>query len=370
MILRPSMAVLALALFMSSAMAQTAIEQRRVPTQPPGKAGSGLGGVQPPSGTSPAPAFAQQPARPAQGVSQPAAAAQPGQAGQPGQPAQRAVVPMSESVYRQAVQQSEGVYPQMDRAGAGGQIQDAWNVAEKREGVYVTRLCTDCVYKVRTREMMTTTLVLPDDAVITTHDLGDPTGFMVQVRGANKVAVRPSAYGMDTNLNVYTKSGAVYPFYIRSESFNSIFVPDLIVKIVGQEKPAAIEGAGGGESPAATGSKPGGKLTAPAKGNRDFVRNVPMDLSKFHGWHDYDLSGDSELKPEVIWRDDFFTYIQYGQKWDGMELSTAYATIDDIDELVNTHVEGTIFVIESVTPHITLKNGKKFLCIQYTGDKP
>lgn len=293
------------------------------------------------------------------------------------------VVPMSDDVHKQAIYQTEGVYPEMDRsgAGAGGQIQDAWNISEMRDGVYTTRLCEDCVYKVRTREFMITTLVLPPDAVIASADLGDATGFKVQVKSSNMLAIRPTAYGLDTNLNVYTKSGALYPFYIRSESFNSIHVPDLIVKILGNEKPKDIEGLAidGGDDAVegagkATTRKKGDKtanalhdLANPKPGKGDFVRNVPFDPDKLRGWADYSLRGSEELKPEIVYRDDFFTYIRYGEKWDGMELSTAYVTIDGVDELVNTRVQGSTFIVESVNPLITLKNGKRFLCLQYKG---
>ncbi len=303
------------------------------------------------------------------------------QAGKPPPPAPPSqspstpMVPLSDSAHRQAINQSEGVFPEMDRA-AGGQIQEAWNISEARDGIYVTRLCDNCVYKVRTRELMTTTLVLPEDTQVATIDLGDPIGFRSQVRSANMIAVRPSAYGLDTNLNVYTKSGRVYPFYIRSESFNSIHVPDLLVKILGRETPEVITG----EVVAAKAPpvKPGNPVIAasvdalsnpgPAKG--DFVRTVPFDPAKLHGWKDYKLWGDDELAPEVIFRDDFFTYIRYGKKWDGMELSTAYVTNDGIDELVNSRVSGSTFIVESVRPLITLKNGKKFLCVQYKGETP
>lgn len=283
-----------------------------------------------------------------------------------------AKVPMSADMRQQAELQSEGVFLDMVRPGAGGQIQDAWNGAKDHDGVHVERLCEDCVYKVRTREFMTTTLILPEDAVIASADAGDTVGFTVKVKGTNKLAVRPTSWGQDTNLNVYTKSGAVYPFYIRSETVNSMYIPDLVVRIVGQEKPAGIEVVA--SSTPTNDKEKATTQTKPEKGKKagkgDFVRHVPADPSKFHGWGDYKLWGDDTLKPETVWRDDFFTYIRYGAKWDGMELSAGYVTIDGVDELVNSHVEGSVFVIESVSPLITLKNGKKYLCIQYTGATP
>ena len=359
--------VLALALLLSSsliapALAQTAIGGNRngVPMSPPGKA------------------------------------AQQGNSGnQGGQAPQNipASPPMPASAVFQAVDQSEGIFPQMARAGAGGQIQESWNVSEPREGVYAVRMCDDCVYKVRVREFMTTTIMLPPDAVIAAADLGDTTGFQATVKFSNMVAVRPATYGVDTNLNVYTKSGKVYPFYLRAESFNSINVPDLMVRVLGRETPDAIAGAvpmnaaaPGAAPEAQAGGTPGAAkptdkvaaaiadLTNPRPPAGDFVRNVPFDPSKLHGWSDYKLWGDGDaekdLKPVMVYRDDFFTYLQYGRKFDPLDLPSAFIVRDGIDELVNSRVQGNTFIIESVSRVISLKNGKSFMCVEYTGENP
>ena len=315
-----------------------------------------------------------------------------------------AELPVSQGVIKQATAQIDGNFPAMKRAEVGGQIQDAWNDAKPRDAVQTFRLCEDCVYKIRTREFMTTTLVLPADAQIASADLGDGAGFQVKQKAANMLAVRPVSYGLDTNLNVYTQSGRVYPFYLRAESFNSKNIPDVLVKIIGSETPpkietleieggpvtagaASIDGAGKDAEPK-DGKKPPkeGKgadkiasavdaLTHPKSDSGDFVRSVPFDPSKLHGWNDYRLwgGGDSakELKPIVVYRDDFFTYLQYGKKFDTLEdLPTAYVVKDGIDELVNTRVQGNTFIIENLASLITLKDGKSFLCIQYVGENP
>lgn len=329
-----------------------------------------------------------------------APAAQPAAQNQQAAVSSAAAMPVSKGVIKQAEQQLDGNFPAMARAGVGGQIQDAWNESAPRDGVHTFRLCDDCVYKVRVREFMATTIVLPEDAQIVTADLGDPTGFQVKVKASNMIAVRPASYGMDTNLNVYSKSGAVYPFYLRAESFNSKNVPDVLVKIEGRETPAKIQGTaadigkagdegsagddkrqGEGEKPKdgkpGASGKPADKaaaavdaLTNPKAKEGDFVRSIPFDPSKLHGWKDYKLWGDDSLRPETVFRDDEFTYIQYGDKWNGLELPTAYVVIDGIDELVNSRVQGSTFIVESVSPLISLKSGKKFLCVQYNGEKP
>jgi ComB9 competence protein len=52
-----------------------------------------------------------------------------------------------------------------------------------------------------------------------------------------------------------------------------------------------------------------------------------------------------------------------------VELPTAYVVVDGIDELVNTRVQGTTFIVESTHRLITLKSGQSFMCIQYKGGK-
>lgn len=293
----------------------------------------------------------------------------------PIKPADPAAPPPSKRAVKQALRETEGDYPQMDRPAAGGQIQPAWDVSDHHSGVYPVKLCTDCVYKVRLREFMVTTLVLPDDAVIAgSPDLGDAAGFEVVQKSLNKIAVRPKMAGVDTNLNVYTRSGRVYPFYLRSESYNSVNVPDILVKVTGLETPPPLvavvdEKVDDGKKKSRPAKAIESLTNAPAAPT-DFVRNIPFDPSKLHGWDSYKLWGDSDLKPETVFRDDQFTYIQYGDSWDSKELPTAYVVVDGVDELVNTRVQGNTFIVEAVTGLISLKSGKKFLCVQYTGEKP
>ena len=298
--------------------------------------------------------------------------------------AARADLPVSKEVIEQAREQIDGEFPPMLRSSVGGQLQQVWDDTDPDEGVTVLRWCADCVYKVRTREFMITTVILPPEVQVASADLGDSAGFQVKMKGPNMLAVRPTAYGVDTNLNITTKSGAVYPFYLRAEAFNSKNVPDLVVKILGREPLPPIEGAQAiGADPAAAlqgddkGKEAGDKVAAavdalkpPADAGGDFVRTIKFDPSKLHGWNDYKLWGEEDLKPEVVFRDDIFTYLQYGKKFDSVELPTAYVVRDGIDELVNTRVEGTTYIIESTADLITLKNGKTYLCIQYTGETP
>ncbi|WP_068317870.1 TrbG/VirB9 family P-type conjugative transfer protein [Polycladidibacter hongkongensis] len=275
---------------------------------------------------------------------------------------------VTKDMLQQAAQQRQGNYGNMVRpTAAGGQIQSAWDKAGSKGGIHSQVECGECIYKVRLREFMVTAIQLPADVVVTDADLGDGSRFEVQKRSANTLVVKPLGSGVDTSLQVYTKSGEVFSFYLRAEGFNSRKVPDLSFKITRKRKP---QGAHVNFSSSAT-PLPMTGFGAPAKpvsGPKDFVKNAKYDPARLRGWGDYKLWGSKELKPENVFRDDYFTYIQFGDKWTDIELPTAYVVVDGIDELVNTRVSGTTYIIESTHKLITLKSGQSFMCIQYKGE--
>ncbi|WP_349600757.1 TrbG/VirB9 family P-type conjugative transfer protein [Thalassospira sp. NFXS8] len=474
-------------------------------------------------------------------------------------------MPVPDSVVKQAKDQAEGRFGPMVRPRTSGQIQDAWDYAEKSDGVYVTDVCETCTYRVRTREYLVTLIELPAGEEINRIDVGDPRSWSVNKRDERRIAIRPASYGYDTSMIVYGGSGHVYPFYLRAEGVNSINMPDLLVRLKGsvttkddmtvamirpqqrmrygsgiqrtalqneagiilpdpvtgqyhdiQEIPLDAEGnpiqltgpdgtplkgayqarvtgyyqgrpiienvptgthgttrpdlvagrfdsegnliaplsydgsmpvytdengqimagqaAPGNEtadettgragndktgsnitisrtrngivtSADRTGSNQSGKSgttsetpggaasgataksetanannkelaaavhdlgdTDPGTPKDDFIADAGFDPNKLRGWGDYDLWGDDELRPVTVFRDDYFTYIRFGDRWKDLELPTAYVVVDGVDELVNTRIQGHTYIIESTQRLISLKSGKKFLCIEYEGD--
>lgn len=325
----------------------------------------------------------------------PRAAAAPGAAA-PDAPGALDGLPMPDGAVEQADRQREGDFGPMLRPGLpGGQIQEAFSYSESSAGVHDFLRCDGCVYKVRTRELMITTLVLPEP--VATVDLGDPAGFAAQLRGETMVALRPHGAGLDTSVTVHGSDGGLYAFYVRSEGFNSRNVPDLVVRVRDPSQFAGLDTAGPGGEDAVddreTGAPAGGRgsgggvgnagddglsplaaragreLLAGGGGEGDFVETVAFDPGKLHGWSDYRLWGDDELAPEVVFRDDRFTYLQYGPRWAGLDLPTAYVVVDDVDELVNTRVRGRTYIVESTARLISLKSGARFLCIEYAPDE-
>lgn len=284
------------------------------------------------------------------------------------QAAAQAALGLDAIAEEQARLQASGDFGVMQRnVSIGGQIQSAWSYKTKGQGVHIEELCDTCVYKVRLREYMTTAIVLPERMEIESVDLGDTNRFDAKRRTKNILVVKPLGSGVDSSMKVYTKEGQVLSFYLRSESVRSKHAPDLTFKIEdridtsGLQVINFVDGANGTASPSVQGQMA-------ATGAKDFLKTATFDPSKIRDFDSYKLWGDKSLKPEQVYRDDNFTYIQYGDKWNDIELPTAYVVVDDIDELVNTRVIGTTFVVESTHRLITLKSGQSYMCIQYLGD--
>lgn len=291
--------------------------------------------------------------------------------------------PIPAATVKQAEAHSRGEFSAMKRASVGGQVQEAWDSAGKEAGVFKYAYCPDCTYKVRLREHMVTTIELPAGEVFEKADVGDPDTFKVESRGKRRLAVKAAGFGVDTNLIVYSKSGAIYPIYLRLESYNSKNVPDLLVRIEGHVPSSegaagfkVVDGERGDEvaPPISLGKEVADLRQSPSPPPPgDFVKNAPFDADTLRGWGEYKLWGGGnyveDLKPETVFRDDHFTYVRFGEKWKDIELPTAYVVVDGIDELVNTRVQGRTYIIESTRRLITLKSGSTFICIQYTGAK-
>lgn len=271
----------------------------------------------------------------------------------------------------QAAAQRRGQFGPMNRTTVPlGQIQKAWDKAGTDSGVHTQEECGTCVYRVRLREFMLTVIQLPDDVKIKNADVADVNLFDTQVRSDTTLVVKPLAAGVDSSLQVYAEDGRVFSFYLRAETVNSKHVPDLQFKIEKKRyiQSALIEGQASG-APAPLLNMPIVPQTVAAqKTAGDFVKKVNIDPSKLRGWSDYRLWGsDNSLKPEMVLRDDHFTYIFYGDKWNDIELPTAYIVKDGMDTLVNTRVSGTTYIIENTGKLITLKAGQSYMCIEYKG---
>ncbi len=275
-----------------------------------------------------------------------------------------------------------------DRGKNAKQVQRAWRNAEPNQGVVTFEECAACVYHVKAREVMITTIDLPEGETIRVPiDNADPAGFDVKVRGKNRFAVRPKLVGVDTNINVQTESGKLYPFYIRVLSVKSKEIPNLRVRI---EKSAPQETADTQESafgpvergvpfgrPAAPAPKRPDESGAPSQAAQkregvdplDYVQSGKCFERGVYGFGDFRVFGSEDLKPMQVYRNDCWTFVYYGPaRWKEIELPAAFSVFDGIDEAINSRVQGRhTLIVENVSRMITLKVGQKHLCIEYVG---
>lgn len=306
--------------------------------------------------------------------------------------AQQSGLPVPESVVEQAKEQNEGVFGPLVRPITPGQIQEVWDYTEPTDGVYETNICSNCTYRIRTRERMVTLIELPVGEIIRGIDGGNQPGWAIEQPESNRIAIKPAGFGYDMSMIVRGMSGQVYPFYIRAEGVNSQNIPDLFVRLLGSvDVDTSLTVPGVHQSSTKSEPKkdkngisnvppmkvPGGSKvddavdglvnTNPGTPDGDFVAEAAFNPDKLHGWGQYNLWGADELEPVTVFRDDEFTYIKYGDKWKDLELPTAYVVVDGFDELVNTRVQGQTFIVESTQKLITLKSGFKYMCIEFTG---
>ena len=80
---------------------------------------------------------------------------------------------------------------------------------------------------------------------------------------------------------------------------------------------------------------------------------------------DLALFGDAELAPDDVFRDDQFTYLCYGERWDDSDLMVAAPAIvtDRVDRQVNFRVKSGCLIIEAIGT-VSLKHGNSVLCVK------
>ncbi|NDA91042.1 MAG: P-type conjugative transfer protein VirB9, partial [Alphaproteobacteria bacterium] len=79
----------------------------------------------------------------------------------------------------------------------------------------------------------------------------------------------------------------------------------------------------------------------------------------------YSISGNEEIAPIKIFDDGQFTYIQFRDK--NMEIPAIFAVDEDLREsMVNFKLDpknNNFIIIEQVFPKLTLRAGKKIVCV-------
>lgn len=272
-----------------------------------------------------------------------------------------------------------------------GLTQDAWNGRLRSRGEsrvnpgYVRYIYNPAnVFPVRTRESMITTIKLPDDEKLKQAFSGDDQGFQVGIATPNTIAIKALYPGVDTNLVAFTEDGKVYTFYLRSEGYNSKTISDFLVDVINPAS-GAIEG-----SSLTTENQLERDAMYPAQAAeriRDpYASLLPDRRAKYREyaeWSDFrpgtvveDLGvyvpreSSGGTIPYRIFRDDRFTYVDYGPNATQMtEWPSPLIVVQGVEGPVGFRTAGPggrMIVMEALGDFV-LRNGQRMIIIKGKG---
>lgn len=238
-------------------------------------------------------------------------------------------------------------------------IQQAWEKqrTETKAGNKVFVWKRGKSFKVILREGMGTVFKLPEWDSLDQSVLSDSLNFrQKEMNNPTLLYVEALTAGADTSLTMIGKSGNIYNFYLASESVLSPNISDQVVYVEAAEQNIIGTSA---KTPAQTESI----ASLLNKATPEWVRELKFDPSKVR--HDLEMRGDKTLAPVLAFRDERFTYLDYGIEHDRLVWPVAYQVIDRVDQPVNVRKspDGRFMIVETVNP-ITLRYGEKTVCIR------
>ncbi len=293
--------------------------------------------------------------------------------------------------------QSAGNYQPMNMGYAGfnalGMTQSAWldplqNLGEgQSKPAYSKYYWTpDLVLPIRVREGMMTLINFPEWELIEDVYIGDNSTFDGQISGPNAVLLYPrkgANVGVDTNLIIFGRSGNKYVFYMKSESYNTERLTNSIIDIeVIQDGEGGVAGAskssGGHVSKSGSGFGKAGANSADSTFTKrfrkdDWMKEIPVSPDEFR----FDIEiyvpnpEDVIIAPERVWRDDIFTYIDFGERAINMVQRPIVTLIVERSEVPvgfrTAGPNGRMIIVEGVGDMV-LKNGKRIVCLKLRRD--
>ena len=292
--------------------------------------------------------------------------------------------------------ESSGQYAPMNMGYAGfnslGMTQSAWldplqNLGEGQSRPAYSKYywSPDLVLPIRLREGMITLINFPSWEMVEDVFIGDNATFDGQISGPNTVLLYPrkgANVGVDTNVIIFGRSGNRYVFYVKSEAVNTERLTNSIIDIEvidnknGENggKAATLGSSLHGGSVSRSGSGSSGPKSADSTYTRRFLgenwlKEIPVDPTKFR----FDIEvyvpnpEDVVIAPERVWRDDIFTYVDFGNKALNMnQRPIATLIVERLEVPVGFRTKGPngrLMVIEGIGD-IVLRNGKRIICLK------
>jgi len=236
-------------------------------------------------------------------------------------------------------------------------VQKAFDTSRPKDNTIHFKYSQDATYKLRLREFMNTTIVLPKGEVIKSYSLGEDTNFTFVPLSkddstlTNLAQVFATYPGADTNLTIVGKTGRVYSFYLRSDSVKSPHLPDLLAYVDDVNFQHVTDGP-----------------VSPVKQQEEdpeYLRQLGLvDPATIQ--YDYKfVNGDMDLAPVRVFSDGHMTYFQFADdNLDSVQrLPTIYRVVDGYDTPVNTRIVGGTVIADTVSDKWTLRNGEAHLCV-------
>lgn len=219
-------------------------------------------------------------------------------------------------------------------------------------------------FKVILREGMGTVFKLPDWDSLDQSVLADSVNFrQKEMNNTQMLYVEALSAGADTSLTIIGKSGNIYNFYLASESVLSNNISDQVVYVDAAMPSVKNFFDTEGDLVRKESVENLQKLTSKESGYQTWLNELKFDPIKIR--HDLDMKGDKTLAPVLVFRDDRFTYLDYGQDNASKTWPVAYQVVDKVDQPVNVRKspDGRYMVVETINP-ITLRYGEKTVCIK------
>ena len=272
--------------------------------------------------------------------------------------------------------QKDGKFPRLERQHTLGAIQRVWDKAPNQAGVYAVTYSQEQLIKIRLREFMTTTVVLPSWEVIEEIIIGDSSTFEAVQKANHILLLRCKEFvGADSNITAVGKSGLVYTFYVRSEGYNSENLPDLRVHVhVPGDIPMSFsETSVGQEKSSSKKLKAALSQEETMKNNTlntEYPSSITPKLSRLN--FKWSMAGDSDIAPRQVFSDGVRTWFNFdngtAKLLEQQDLPIIARVIDGVDTPVNTRIEGSMLIAETEGV-FTLRNGTKTVCVYPTDMK-
>ena len=221
-------------------------------------------------------------------------------------------------------------------------------------------------FKVTLREGMGTLFKLPDWETLDQSVLADSLNFRQrQMNNPKMIYVEALSSGADTSFTVIGQSGNIYNFYLSSESVLSPNISDQVVYV--DAAMPSVKNFFTDETDLKRKESVESLKDMTQVGAKSWLNELKFDPTKIR--HDVEMRGEKTIAPVLVFRDERFTYLDYGTQGGEKVLPVAYQVIDKVDQPVNVRKspDGRYMIVETINP-ITLRYGEKTVCLKRKSD--